>query len=98
MRTVVLAAVLLAVGTPAPAAASPMALRVATIVISRERRLTRAEMAFFDHFAARGESLVPLPFASGFEKGITRPFALATRGLATLQTDIDCPLPPTGPR
>ena len=43
-------------------------------------------MAFFDYMAARGEAINELPYTLGLASGVTKPFYLATRGLATLST------------
>jgi hypothetical protein len=67
---------------------SQKVFRVATIIVTKERLLNDDELALFDYFAARGESTVPLPFSSGFEKGTTKPFYLATRGLGSLNTQL----------
>jgi hypothetical protein len=67
---------------------SQKAFRVATIIVTKERPLNDDELALFDYFAARGESTVPLPFSSGFEKGTAKPFYLATRGLGSLNTQL----------
>jgi hypothetical protein len=76
-------------GPRVPAAgAAPTEFRVATIVLSKDRLLTPAEMAFFDHMAARGESLVELPFTSGLARGTSKPFFLATGGRGTLTTTV----------
>jgi hypothetical protein len=45
-------------------------------------------MHLFDHFAARGESIVELPYAAGFGKGTTYPFFLATLRKAVLKTSV----------
>ena len=62
--------------------------RVATIVLSNQRLLTASEMAFFDHMAARGESVVELHFDLGLARGVAKPFYLATGGLGTLSTSV----------
>jgi hypothetical protein len=62
--------------------------RVATVIVTKERLLNKNEMGFFDHFAARGEATELLPFSSGFAKGMTKPFFLATGGSASLTTCI----------
>jgi hypothetical protein len=62
--------------------------RVATVIVTKERLLNKNEMEFFDHFAARGEATELLPFSSGFAKGMTKPFFLATGGRASLITCI----------
>lgn len=58
--------------------------RVATIVVTRDRLLSDDEMALLEYFAARGEAREPLPFTSGLGRGVTNPFYVATRGLATV--------------
>lgn len=85
--------VLAAAGGPRvpDSAASPSAFRVANVVVSRIDLLTDREMAFFDHFAARGEEAAPVPFHIGLESGVTKPFALATQGLGSLVTEVVCP-------
>jgi hypothetical protein len=65
---------------------SPKSFRVGTLVLSRGRLLNADEMAFFSHMAARGEARTELQYSSGFSRGMTRPFFLATGGRATLQT------------
>ena len=57
--------------------------RIGTVVISRDRLLTDEEMAILEYFAARGEATTTLPFTAGFARGTTKPFYVATRGLAT---------------
>ena len=63
---------------------SQKAFRVGTVVISRDRLLNDDEMALLEYFAARGEARTSLPYSAGFAKGTTKPFYLATRGLATV--------------
>jgi hypothetical protein len=80
-------------GPRVPAAgAAKTSFRIATVVISRDRPLNNDEMAVLDYFAARGESLVELPFTSGFARGTAKPFAVATRGIGRL--DLRLTLPP----
>jgi hypothetical protein len=64
--------------------ASQKSFRVGTVVISRDRLLNDDEMALLESFAARGEARAPLPYSSGFSKGTTKPFFVATRELATV--------------
>ena len=72
-------------GPRLPAAgAAPKAFRVATVVITRDRPLDHDELALLEHFAARGEARLALPFTSGFARGTTKPFFVATRGLASV--------------
>ena len=68
---------------------SQKAFRQGTLVLSTDGLLSDEEMAFFDHMAARGESVVPLPFSEGFLSGTTLPFHLATGQRATLATEVD---------
>lgn len=63
---------------------SKKSFRVGTVVISRDRLLSDDEMALLEYFAARGEAREPLPFSQGLAKGTTKPFYVATRGLATV--------------
>lgn len=72
--------------------ASQKIFKAATIVVTKERLLNEDEMAFFDYFAARGESSEPLLFSAGLEKGTTTPFFLATGKRASLITCIVCVL------
>jgi hypothetical protein len=74
-------------------AASSKHFRMATILVTRTGLLSDREIAFFDYFAARGEAVAPLPFASGFLKGQAFPFPLATQGLGSLDTSVSCPVP-----
>ena len=67
---------------------SQKSFRVGTVVISRDRLLNDDEMALLEYFAARGEAKTPLPFSEGFDKGTTKPFYVATRGLATVDLQL----------
>jgi hypothetical protein len=78
-------------GTRLPAASWPRSFHAATVVVTRDRLLTDDEMAYFEYFAARGESRDPLPFTSGFERGTTKPLYLATRDRATIDLQLDPP-------
>ena len=75
------------------AASAPKDFRMATIVVTRTGFLTNRQLAFFDHFAARGEATAPVTFASGFQKGTANPFAVATQGIGSLDTSLTCPIP-----
>ena len=75
------------------AASAPKDFRMATIVVTRTGFLTNRQLAFFNHFAARGEATAPVTFASGFQKGIANPFAVATQGIGSLDTSLTCPIP-----
>jgi hypothetical protein len=93
-----IADVIAAVGPRVPAvAAAPKHFRMATIVVTRTGFLTNRQLAFFDHFAARGEAVAPLPYHSGAVKGTANPFAIATQGVGSLDTSITCPLPTIEP-
>jgi hypothetical protein len=72
--------------------ASQKIFKAATILVTKERPLNEYEMAFFDYFAARGESTDPLLFSAGLEKGTTKPFFLAIGKRASLITCIVCVL------
>ena len=65
--------------------------RMATIVVSRGRLLTREEMSYFNHMAARGEvqSDVPSPVLVGTVRTTTLPFFGATGGRAQLVTRLN---------
>jgi hypothetical protein len=79
---------------------APRTFRLATIVVSMDRLLTPREMAFLDHFAARGEATQPLPYTLGFSRGTTLPFYLATGGRGSFVTSLapqaPCSRGPTG--
>jgi len=63
---------------------SQKSFRIATIVISRHRVLNDEEMALYEFMAQRGEARQPMSYTSGFSRGTTKPFYVATRGLATV--------------
>jgi hypothetical protein len=65
--------------------------RVATVVVSRDRLLTDDEMTILEYFAARGESDVPLPYTSGLDRGTTKPFNVATRGIGHVDFRLEIP-------
>jgi len=73
------------------AAASQKFFDVAVVVISRDRLLTDDEMAVLEYFAARGEATTALPYTSGFSRGTTKPFFVATRGLGHVNLRLDHP-------
>jgi hypothetical protein len=76
-------------GPRSPAAASaPHDFKLATIVLSSGRMLTREEMSFFDHVAARGEQRGALPYFTGSIHGTALPFYSATGGRGTLSTRV----------
>ncbi|HSY52367.1 MAG TPA: hypothetical protein VLC46_26435 [Thermoanaerobaculia bacterium] len=73
------------------AAAAKKLFDVAVLVISRDRLLTDDEMAVLEYFAARGEATTSLSYTSGFSRGTTKPFYVATRGLARVDLRLDHP-------
>ncbi len=74
---------------------SQKTFRMATIVLSRGRMLTRDEMAFYHAVAARGESLIPLPAILQTTRFTTMPFYMATGERGRLITRLI--VPPSGP-
>jgi len=62
--------------------------RIATIIVSPDQLLDASTMSFFSHFAQRAELKEPARFRSGFLKGDSNPFFVATRGLGELITCI----------
>lgn len=93
--TLTIARLIAQAGPRAPAATNARRdFRMATIVLSRNGLLSRDELAFFNHVAARGEARVILPYSSGFIRGNTRPFYLATGQRATLTTRLRLPQQP----
>lgn len=60
--------------------------RMATIVLSRNGLLSREEMAFFNHMAARGELRSDVQVLNGTTRLTTAPFYIATGGRGTLVT------------
>ncbi len=62
-------------------------LKVASIVIS-PAPLDRVAMSYFSHFSRRAELTTPVPAHLGFGKGVTKPMAVATRGLLSFDTSI----------
>jgi len=92
--TVTIGDVLAAVGPRIPdVTAAPKDFRMATVLVTRTGFLNSRQLAFFDHFASRGEAAAPLPYASGFAKGTANPFAVATQGIGSLNTSVTCPPP-----
>ena len=87
--TVRIAQVIATNGVRTPAAGAALReFKMATIVLTRGGVLTRQELSFFEHVAARGEQSLPLPFSNGITRGTTQPFFLATGGRASLSTNI----------
>lgn len=72
------------------ASAAKKLFDVAVLVISRDRLLTD-QMAVLEYFAARGEATTSLSYTSGFSRGTTKPFYVATRGLARVDLRLDHP-------
>jgi hypothetical protein len=76
-------------GNRSPSSANAQrTFRIATVILSRGRLLTRDEMSFFDYMAARGESENILLYSQGFNRGETKPFHIATGQRARLVTTI----------
>lgn len=65
---------------------APHEFTLAVVILSYGRLLTPAEMAFFDHASARGETTVELQSTAGLVTIPASGFFLATGGRATLQT------------
>ena len=64
--------------------------RIATILVSKEL-LSEDEMAFYNFFARRAEETKEVATHIGLAKGTAKPFVLSTRGLGTLNAQIDSP-------
>lgn len=62
---------------------TPVTFRLATIVVSRGRLLTAAEMSYYDAMARRGEA------TTSFDDGLQTPFTVNTRGRGVLRTRLD---------
>ena len=60
--------------------------RMATIVLSRNGLLSREEMSYFNHMAARGELRSDVQVLNGTTRLTTAPFYIATGGRGTLIT------------
>ena len=60
--------------------------KMATIVLSRGGLLSRDELSFFNHMAARGEAEADLAVITGSTRARTLPFFAATGGRGTLTT------------
>ena len=60
--------------------------KMATIILSRGGLLSREELSFFNHMAARGEAEVDVPVINGAMRSITQPFFGATGGRGRLIT------------
>jgi hypothetical protein len=96
--TVTIGDVIAAMGPRIPdATTAPKNFRMATVLVTRTGFLTNRQLAFFDHFAARGEATASLPFANGLLKGTANPFAVATQGIGSLDTSVTCPPPELPP-
>jgi hypothetical protein len=70
---------------------APKNFKVATILVSKDGLLSEDEMAFFNFFARRAEETKEVPVHMGFLKGTTKPFVISTRGLGTVNAQIDSP-------
>lgn len=85
LDTVTVAKIVARDGARVPAS-GPRQFKLATIVLSRNGLLSRSEMSFFEHMAARGEATSALAFNTGVTAGETLPFLPATGGRASLIT------------
>lgn len=70
------------------AAAAPRQFHISTIVLSKGGLLTRDELSFFDHMAARGAELLAVQYSNGLTSGTTLPFYGATGGRGLLITKV----------
>jgi hypothetical protein len=68
-------------------ARAPKQFHVATIVVS-ETLLSPEALSFYDYFAARAALRRPVPYHTGFAKGLARPFFVATGERATVTTGL----------
>jgi hypothetical protein len=64
--------------------------KIATIIVSN-RLLSEEEMAFFNFFARRAEETKDVTIHIGLLKATAKPFVLSTRGLGTLNAQINSP-------
>ena len=67
---------------------APKKYRVATILVSRDGLVPADVMQLYDYFSARAEGTEIVSFHTGFGKGQSNPFYLATGGRAQLDTRI----------
>jgi len=87
--SVTIARIIATEGNRVPAAdVATRQFRLATIVLSRGRLLTRDEMAFFELMARRGELQTSVTYYNGSVRGTTLPFGPATGGRGTLITSV----------
>lgn len=88
--------VIASAGQRSPGAGSAQTdFRLGTAVLSHGRLMSADEMAFYEHFAARGEARAPQGTSYAWMQSPVKPFYSATRGLATLSTVV-CPECPGG--
>jgi hypothetical protein len=66
------------------AAQSQKSFRLATVIITSDRLLNDDEMAMFEYWVRRGEGTTEVPYTSGLAGGTAKPWAVATRGLSTV--------------
>jgi hypothetical protein len=62
--------------------------RMATIIVSKDGLLSVDAMRLYDYFSSRAEETSIVPFSSGFVKGNTKPFYLATQNIGRLDARI----------
>lgn len=70
---------------------APKNFRVATILVSKNGLLGEDEMALFNFFSRRAEETKEVAVHQGFLKGTTKPFVMSTRGLGSLNAQINAP-------
>jgi len=81
--------VIAAVGERVPAAGQARTrFRIATIVVSQDGLLDDDAMAYIDYFAARMELTEETLIHSGYLKATGKPFAVATRGLGSIDATV----------
>src|ERR1044072_6871114 len=70
---------------------APKNFKVATILVSKDGLLGEDEMAFYNYFSRRAEETQELPLHLGLAKGTTKPFVVTTRGLGSMNAQINSP-------
>ena len=62
--------------------------RIATVVVSRDGLVDADTMAWLDYFSSRMAGTEPVPTHAGFVKATGYPFAVATRGLGSIDASV----------
>ena len=70
---------------------APKNFKVATILVSKNGLLGEDEMAFFNFFSRRAEETKEVAAHVGLVKDTTKPFVISTRGLGSLNAQINAP-------